>query len=431
MNASLRTPILWLSVIALGVFSGCEKKKVRVDLGKSEVRTLLSRVSESGVIQPTIDVPVAPDVSGEVVYLAIQEGMQVKKGDLLVTIRPDDYKAQLEQTEASLSRAQAGYLQAKANLSQSKATVLQDSIALARTKSLFGEEVVSQVDLENAQLKFEVSKSQYESAKFNVQSSYYQVKSAEATRKQSRQNLDRTNIYASMDGTITKLNVELGQRVVGTMQMAGTEILKIADLSRMEVVVEVNENDIIHVSIGDSALVEVDAYPDRAFFGKVSEVAYSASTSGVGFSTDQVTNFEVKVVVDPASYQDLLTAKSSKSPFRPGMTSLVEIYTKQVDNATVVPIQAVTLRSDEEAEGEDSDNESIEVVFTFDGSKVSQVPVTTGISDGEFIEVVSGLGSDVEVVTGPYTTLSRKLEDGMIVQKSFKRKTDKKWEEEE
>jgi HlyD family secretion protein len=402
------------------IFTSCGPKGLEVEVEASEVRDIFSRVTESGVIQPTIEVPVAPDVSGEVVFLAVQEGMKVKKGDLLVTIRPDDYKAQVEQAQASYNRAQATYLQAKANQEQARATLLQDSVSLKRTEQLFKEEVVSQLDLENAQLRYNVSRSQLEASKFSVQSSFYAVKSAQASLKQARQNLDRTNIYASMDGTITLLNVELGQRVVGTSMMSGTEILKIADLSSMEVVVEINENDIVNVGLGDSAQVEVDAFPEETFYGKVTEIAYSASVAGMS-TTDQVTNFEVKVIISPASYQDngsILpkgdNAAPIESPFRPGMSSLVEIFTRSVEGVVSVPIQAVTLREKPGAKDEEAEPE--EVVFRFAEGKVRKVPVSTGISDDRYIEIREGLNDGEQVVIGPYTTLTRTLKDSMDVQ---------------
>lgn len=391
------------------MLAGCSKPATRVQTQEVTSQTLFARVTESGTISPTIDVPISPDVPGEVVIINVREGMKVAKGDLLMTILPDDYQSQLEQAQASLSRSRAAYLQAKASQSQSHATLLQDSVSLARTKKLFEDGVVSKVDLENAQLSYSVSKSQYESARYNVDAAYYQVKSSEATTKQAKQNLNRTNIYASMDGTITQLNVELGQRVVGTSMMAGTEILKIADLSSMEVIVEINENDIVNVKLGDSTRVEVDAFPDKIFYGEVSEIAYSASTSGMS-TTDQVTNFEVKVRISPASYQELAPTKGV-SPFRPGMTALVEIYTNRADDVISVPIQAVTLRSGQ------AGGEADEVVFVYDNGAVNQVPITTGISDDRNLEIKSGLEGSEEIVIGPYQVLSQMLKDGMQVEK--------------
>ncbi len=410
--------IFLVAIIALSVYSRLKGPKgIIVETAKSEIRTLHARVTESGVVQPTVDVPVAPDVSGEVVNIAVQEGMKVKKGDLLLTIRPDDYRSVLEQANASLDRSRASHLQARAATAQSKATFLQDSVSYRRSDQLFNDKVISQADWEAARLKMNVSKAQFESASFSEQAAYYQVKSAESSLKQARQNLDRTNIYASMDGTITQLNVELGQRVVGTAQMAGTEILKIADLSSMEVVVDINENDVVNLHLGDSARIEVDALTGKSYYGKVTEIAYSAKGSGTSgaVSADQVTNFEVKVRISPASYAPT-TGKSkeiklAESPFRPGMTALVEIYTDRRPNAVSVPIQAVTMHKSNEA-----DSVSQEVVFRVKNGIVEMVPVKTGISDDFFLEVLSGLKADEEIVIGPYNALTTRLTDGAAIE---------------
>jgi len=410
--------LAWVA-LAVGAQMMGDNNKVKVETAESEIRTIHARVIESGMIEPTVEVPVAPDVSGEVVNIAIKEGMRVKKGDLLVSIRPDDYKAVLEQTQASLNQAQSVYLRAKADLSQAEANLMQDSVSLARTEQLYKDQVVSKVELENAQLRYKISKSQLEAAKYSLQSSFYQVKNAEASVKQARQNLDRTNIYASIDGTITKLNVEIGQRVVGTRQMAGTEILKIADLANMEVVVEINENDIVNVGLGDSARIEVDAYPGEYFYGRVSEIAYSAEVAGLA-TTDQVTNFEVKVQISPDSYKAFSLARDIptdiESPFRPGMTSLVEIYTETAENVVAVPIQAVTLSKQTASDSLSAAATPREVVFVVENGKVKEVPIVTGISDDNFIEVRDGLGSAQRVVTGPYTVLTKVLKDGMEVE---------------
>ncbi len=398
----------------------------KVQVADAEIRDVYSRVTESGSIQPTIDVPVAPDVSGEVVFIAIKEGMRVKKNDLLLTIRPDDYKALLEQAQASLAQAKAGQLQAEAAVEQARANLLQDSVNFVRNKELFEDEVISKLDLENFELQYNISKSQFESSKLEVQAAFYRVQNAEASVKQARQTLDRTNIYASMDGTITELNVEIGQRVVGTSQMAGTEILKIADLSSMEVVVEVNENDIINVSLGDSAKIEVDAFPEQVFFGKVTEIAYSANVAELG-STDQVTNFEVTVIISPDSYQNVPLGKDiptlEASPFRPGMTSLVEIYTQSVSDAVVIPISAVTTRSAENDSTSTSNDEQQEVVFIVnEDNKVTQAAVELGIKDDDFFVVREGVNEGQKVVTGPYTFLKNRLENDMEVEPEDKNK---------
>jgi len=419
----LRNILIIVGIVA-GLFVAgrmCGRKgsgETQVTTAKAENRTIYAKVSEAGSIQPTIEVPVSSDVSGEVVKIMVKEGMAVKQGELLITIQPDNYKSALEQAEAALNQTKAAQLQAKANMEQAKVTVIQDSISWKRTEKLFADKVVSQVDLENAELRYNLSRSQYESARFSVQAAFYQVKSAEASVSQARQNLNRTNIYASMDGTVTQLNVELGQRVVGTMQMAGTEIMKIADLSSMEVVVEINENDITNLTLGDSSRIEVDAFPDASFVGEVTDIAYSATVSGMG-STDQVTNFEVKVRINPASYAQSSSLSSDmplevKSPFRPGMTALVEVFTDKAENIVAVPIQSVTLAAQTDSTEQKSDKPQ-EIVYVYKDGKVKSQSVTTGISDDEFIQVRNGLSSGEVIVTGPYSTLTKTLKDGAEV----------------
>ncbi|MCI4666888.1 MAG: efflux RND transporter periplasmic adaptor subunit [Bacteroidia bacterium] len=391
------------------VFFSCKKGGMEVETALVEARTIYARVEETGTIQPTIDVPVAPDVSGEVVSIAVREGEKVKKGELLLTIRPDDLRAQLEQAVAALNQAKAAHLQAKAALSQAKATLLQDSVSLARTSKLFKDGVVSQVELENAQLSFNVSKSQYQSSKYNANAAFYQIKSAEATKKQARQSLDRTNIYASMDGTVTLLTAEVGQRVVGTGMMSGSEILKIADLSSMEVLVQINENSIVDIALGQHANIEVDAFPNQKFTGRVTEIAYSANTSGVA-TTDQVTNFDVKVALNPDSYKELESRKG-KNPFRPGMTAIVEILTDTATDVTAVPIEAVGVKDGKE------------VVYKFTGGTAQKQEITIGLTDNNYIEVTDGLEKGVEIVVGPSTLLrSAKPLDGMEVSKKAAKK---------
>ena len=410
-----------------------KKELTKVTTEKAQIRTILSKVSESGSIQPTIDVPVAPDVSGEVVGLFVKEGQQVNRGQLLVTIRPDNYKAAMEQSEASLNLAKSDHLQAQANVRQLRTVLSQDSVSLERTRNLFREGVISKVEMEASELKFNTTKSQIDAALFSVQAAFFRIKSAEASLKQAKQNLNQTNVYASMDGTVTKLNVELGQRVVGTMQMQGTEMIKIADLSKMEVVVEISENDIVNISLGDSTAIEVDAFPKQKFYGKVSDISYSASTAGLG-TTDQVTNFQVKVQITPDSYQALNEQRkiaANRSPFRPGMSALVEIFTDKKENIVTVPIQAVTLKRDpaaSENKGTFAKSEQEtpkpttsptqkkeEVAFVFDGGKAKEIIVSTGISDDSYIEILTGLKEGDNVITGPYTVVSKKLTDGMEI----------------
>jgi len=413
--------ILAAVVVVLIIIAVFFKKddSVLVTVETLERTTIISTVSEAGTVQPSIEVKIAPDVSGEIVELKFKEGDQVKKGDLLVTIRPDNYKSALQQAHAALNSIKANHLQAKATLAQSHAKFLQDSANYFRTDGLYKEKVVSQMEWENAKLQYDISKSQHESAHQSVKAAFYQMKSSEASLAQARQNLNKTNIYATMDGTVTMLNVELGERVVGTMQMQGTEIMRIADLSQMEIKVEINENDIVNIHIGDTAKIEVDAYEDKTFRGKVIEIAYSASLTGMGTS-EQVTNFEVKVAIDRKSYMDEEVMREivlkDKSPFRPGMSAQIEIFTEREENVLAVPIQAVTLRKEEKG-AKDNDKEPEEIVYLLDDdNKVKIVAVKTGISDDKNIMIREGLSGGEQVITGPYLTLTKKLEEGMQVE---------------
>ncbi|MFK7971583.1 MAG: efflux RND transporter periplasmic adaptor subunit [Bacteroidia bacterium] len=405
-------------IMGLGLAKRATKEKgTEVYFESSKIRSVYSKVSESGTVQPTVEVKVAPDVSGEVVFLAAREGMKVKKGDLLVTIQPEDYRSALEQSRASLNGAKANEAQAKAAVVQAQANMLQDSVSLARTRKLFNEKVVAKAELENAELRYAISKSQYVAGKYSTRAAYYQVKNAEASVKQASQTLKRTNIYATMDGTVTAVNIELGERVVGTSMMSGTEILRIADLSRMEVVVEISENDIVNLVLGDSSRIEVDALPDAVFYGTVSEIAYSAQGASMQ-SADQVTNFEVKVAITPTSYAPTQAQgrelPMGDSPFRPGMTALIDIYTDRASDVVTVPIQAITLRDPDVEEGEEEGEEveKEEVVFVMKDGKAEKKVIITGISDDKYMVVEDGLSADEMVITGPYTTLAKRLKDG-------------------
>jgi HlyD family secretion protein len=393
-------------------------KDVLVEVKPVERRDIISTVSESGNIQPDIEVPVAPDVSGEVVGVYVKEGDSVKAGQLLIVIRPDNYQAAKEQSEASVNSAKADYAQAQANLEQTRNNLVQDSINYERSAKLYKDKVISQSEYENAQLRFKLTQSQLRAGLQTINASYYRMKSSEASLRQASDNLSRTSIYASMAGIVTMMKVEVGQRVVGTGQMAGTEIMKISDLSQMEVAVEVNENDIVNVRIGDSASIEVDAFPNKKFYGQVSEIAYSATVMGSG-TTDQITNFKVRISVDRNSYiQDAQLMRGipvNQSPFRPGMSAQVQIFTERKDQVIAVPIQSVTLeKKDDDANAQDAEKNA-EIVFVYENGMVRSVPVKTGISDERFIEIEDGLTEGTQVITGPYRVISKELVDGMVV----------------
>ncbi|BCY28164.1 efflux RND transporter periplasmic adaptor subunit [Flavobacterium okayamense] len=391
-----------------GAIGNNEDGKV-VEISNANEMTIIETVSATGKIQPEIEVKISSEVSGEIIELPIQEGQQVKKGDLLVKINPDIYVSGVNRTAASLSTTKAGLSQAEAQVKEAKANY-------DRNKTLFEKGIISKSEWDRVV-------SAYEVAVANKQSAYYNVQSASATLTEAKDNLGRTTIYAPADGTISLLSVELGERVLGTQQMAGTELLRVANLNNMEVEVDVNENDIVKVSIGDSAKIEVDAYLKKEFKGIVTSISNSASTQ---LTADQVTNFKVKVRILKESYQDLLEGKPANySPFRPGMTATVDIITKRKEKVIGVPISAVVIKEDTtsvkkdiiaELEKEEKQNKGtynpdkkFECVFVKVGDKAKLRVVKTGIQDDTNIEILEGLKKGEEVITGPYTTVSKEL----------------------
>ena len=379
----------------MGWYGGTKSVKVETDFAHR--RTIIETVSASGKIQPEKEVKLAPEVSGEIVELPVVEGQKVNRGELLVKINPDLVEAAVDRSEAALNTS-------KANLNSAKAQLVEAERNYNRNKPLHDQGVISTANWDQIQRAYDVARLQVESAEF-------QVASARATLKEARDNLGRTAIYAPDSGTISALNVELGERVVGTIQMQGTELMRIADLNNMEVVVEVNESDIVRVSIGDTANIEVDAYLDKEFKGVVTEMASSANLTNV--SADQVTNYEVKIRILRNSYKDL--EKNGNSPFRPGMTATVDIITEVATEILTVPIQAVTTRADTSSEATRLSNrfnesdERFEVVFIYDDGKAMVSPVKTGIQDDRFIQILKGLSDSTEVITGPYRTVSQDL----------------------
>jgi len=404
--------LIWISIIvivivALLVFGGNKNKRDvnEVLISKIELITIIETVAATGKIQPEIEVMLSSEVSGEIIELPVKEGQQVEKGDLLVRINPDLIQSALTQSQAGLQNVRAMLSQAEAGLKNAK-------LSYDRNKALFEKGVISKSTWDG-------SVAEYEMAQANRESAYFNVKSAAANVKQTRDNLARTSIFAPMNGTISKLSVELGERVVGTAQMAGTEIMRVANLSNMEVEVDVNENDIVKVTIGDSTIVEVDAYLKREFKGIVTEIANSAETA---LSVDQVTNFKVKVRILPASYQDLTEGKSEYfSPFRPGMTATVDIITDKRENIIGVPISAILVKLPSDTISKkkgkvrgkaSADEEKFEAVFVNNGGEAELKVVTTGIQDDSNIEITSGLTENDIVITGPYNLVTKKLKSG-------------------
>jgi len=416
--------IIVVILVVAGVIkgkSGGKGKKVAVE--KVERRTIIETVAASGKIQPETEVIISSDVSGEIIEMPVQEGDRVKAGDLLLKINPDLVESALSRAEAALNTTKANLAGSKARLAQSESQFQNSKASFERSKQLHESKVISQAEFDQAKANYEVASADVEASKESVRAGMFNVRSSEATLKEATENLGRTSIYSPMDGVITKLNKEKGERVVGTAQMAGTEIMTVADLNVMEVAVEVNENDIVRVSINDTTEIEVDAYLDKTFKGIVTEIANSANTSGM--SADQVTNFDVKIRMLQYSYEDLLKKRAdSSSPFRPGMSATVDIRTTQVNNVITAPIQAVTIRTDtlstsneaDVLEGEeDNEKEKVEVVFVRDGDQVKMVKVETGIQNTMYIEILNGLEEGQEIVVAPYTLVSKILKDGQSI----------------
>ena len=388
---------------------GSNEDAVEVEYATINEITIVETVSATGKIQPETEVKISSEVSGEIIALPIKEGQVVKKGDLLVKINPDLYTSGYNRTVSNLSGT-------KASLSQADASFKEASASYERSQTLFNKGIISKSDWEKAVAAFEV-------AKASKQSAYYNVQSANATVKEAKDNLGRTTIYSPADGTISSLGVELGERVLGTQQMTGTEIMRVADLNNMEVEVDVNENDIVKVSIGDSTKIQVDAYLKKEFKGIVTSISNSASTAT---TADQVTNFKVKIRILKESYQDLLEGKpATYSPFRPGMTATVDIITKRKEKVLGVPISSVVVKSDttatkkyevkDESESDKIKSKSdkkFECVFVKVGDKAKIRVIKTGIQDDTNIEIISGLEKGDIVITGPYTTVTKDLNSG-------------------
>ncbi len=418
--------ILAIVLLVVGKKMGWFGKEFTISVAteKVEAKTLTEFITANGKIQPETQVKISPDVSGEVIELYVEEGDEVVKGDLLCVIKPEMYVSALNRAEATLNSS-------KARLAQAEAQQIERELAFNRAKQLFDSNTIPLSEFETAQATYKVAQAEVKAAQFSV-------KSAEATVSESQEQLTKTKIYAPISGTISALNIEKGERVVGTSMMVGTEMMIVANLNKMEVQVDVNENDIVKVAKFDTALVEVDAYLNRKFKGIVTEIANSAST--LGATADQVTNFEVKVLLLSESYADLIDSVAKNYyPFRPGMSAAVDILTESRENILTVPISAVTTRiklkeggtrevkdeikSDTDADAEltvDSGKtaekeEKQEVVFVVDAGRVKKVEVKTGIQDNTSIQIVEGLKSGDEVVVAPYNAINKTLKDSMMV----------------
>ena len=414
--------VIVLLFIIVSSLLGKREKPIPVTTEKAVKKTIVQTVSATGKIQPELEVKISPEVAGEIIELPVEDGMAIKKGQLLIKIRPDSYKALLEGQEAAISGARSINLQQKATLEKTE----QD---LRRAQDLFSKKMISESEYTTAQTARDVAKSTYES-------SMHEIERAEAGSSQARDQLSKTTIYSPIDGTVTILNSKLGERVVATNQFAGTEVMRVADLSRMEARVDVNENDVVNVKVGQKATISVDAYSDRKFKGTVQQIANTGKTTGAG-TQEEVTNFEVKIRIEDRDVA-----------LRPSLSCTADIETNMVENAVAVPMQSVTIRtgdsnlSPEEIEKrkqkvaarDQSDNNAevssdrqekqalkvdrekmSKVVFLKDGNKAKMVKVTTGIADDTSMEIKSGIIEGDEVISGSYSAISRKLKEGAKV----------------
>lgn len=417
--------VLLIVFVAIGVSKRKKETGIPVTTEKAVVKTITQTVTATGKVQPEVEVKISPEVAGEIIELPVKEGDIVKKGNLLVKIKPDFYQAQFEQQEAALLSAKAASVLSRAQLAKAEQDYLQ-------AKDLYAKQLISDAEILSAKTGFEVAKADYDS-------SLAQIRRSEGLVSQAQDQLNKTAIYAPMDGTISSLTSEVGERVVGTGQFAGTEIMRVADLTSMEVRVLVNENDIVNVKLGDPTLISIDALSEAQLSGKVREISSSAQNAASAIATqqssasDEVANFLVKISI------------SDRDPrLRPGMSATSDIQTQTVENVVAIPIQSVTVRAEggktaeelaneknkaaREKSGNDLEvtdtresarrdrNQLERVVFVVDGTKVKMQKVDTGIADNTHIEIKSGLTEGTEVVSGSYAAISRRLKDGADIQ---------------
>lgn len=441
MNRTVKWILIVLGIVivillVLSQMKGSDGTGMKVTAEEVQKRSIVETVTASGKIYPEVEVKISSDISGEITELNVQEGDSVKRGQVLARIYADVYSSQRDEAQSRLVQSQATVANSQAALDALKAQLDQAQAAFNRNKELFDQKVISKAEFEQFQTQLRSAQSQYNAALQNIRSLQANVQSARTNLEMANKNLGRTTVRSPMDGVISMLAVKKGERVVGTAQMAGTEMMRVADLGSMEVRVEVGENDIVKVSLGDSADVEVEAYNNRKFRGIVTQIASSTlkSSGTTGLTSGDVTNYEVHIRLDPASYSDLIDpAKPKKFPFRPGMNASADIKTKRVNNVLTVPIAAVAARikgsdqsiedqkKEQESQREDGNETDIvisgdeveEVVFVIDKEgKVTKRTVTTGIQDINYFEIRSGLKEGEQVVTAPYDAITQNLKTG-------------------
>jgi HlyD family secretion protein len=420
--------------------------EIEVELAKAKRVSIEEKVSASGTVQPVIEVKIAPEVSGEIIELNVEDGDSVALGKPLVKIRPDAWLSQLERSEAALNQQRANVLSSEAGLSRAQATAIRAEADYQRQEKLWNEKVISESDWQLSKQNYEISKNDLAAAQQTLEAAKFIVKSTEAGVKEARENVRKTLVIAPMKGIVSKLNVKKGERVLGTIQMQGTEMLRIADLRQMEVRVNVNENDIVRVQLGDSVNIDVDSYANQGkrFKGIVTNIANTAKDK---VSADAITEFEVRILILTSSYDDL-AKQGNKYPFRPGMTASVEILTNKKDNVMSVPLAAVTTRNPndlkQDAENKEqqgpgnTSNRAVDdkkdqakkkedkvVIFVNEKGTAKMIEVKTGISDYDNIEIITELKDSTEVVIGPFLAVSKRLKDGDKVREKPKEDKDK------
>ena len=430
MTGKKKKRIIWLVLIVIVILvivavvknSGSDRIKVTTD--EAQLRNIVETVVANGKIQPETEVVISSEVSGKILELPFKEGDQVAKGDLLVRINPDLSLAGLDRARAALNTARANEANSRAGLAQAQAQFTNAKLSFERNQGLFDQGAISQAEFDDAQAAYAGAQAQEEAARQSVRASEFNVQSAEASVKEASDSFSRTTINSPMAGTISRLEAEVGEQVVGAMQMTGTEIMRVANLDVMQVVVDVNESDIVRVHFGDTATIEVDAYLEREFKGIVTEIANSAKSASL--SVDQVTNFEVKIRILRDSYEDLINPdQPGLSPFRPGMNATVDIQTATKRDVVTVPIESITTRTDTSSSTSrsatdrlmgskgDEDQKPMTVVFLPGPHNKAEVrPVKTGLQDDRYIEITEGVSAGEKIISGPYDAVSQKLMPG-------------------
>ena len=413
--------LLWISK-KMGWIKGDEILKVATE--KASRRTIVETVSASGKIYPVVEVKISPDVSGEVRELFVKEGDSVHAGQVLAKINPDIYMSMLDRSSASLNASQSAVKNSQAQMQQVQSQFDKAEKDFQRNESLFKQGVISQSEFDAAKALYDQASAQLNASHQNILAAQFNVKSAAANVKEANDNLSKTTIVSPMTGIISRLDIKKGERVVGTSQMAGTEMMRIANFDEMEVRVDVNENDVIKIHKGDSATVLIDAYLDRKFLAVVTEIANSAGSSAAINGMDQATTYAVHIRLLADSYKDLLA--KNPFPFRPGMSASAEIKTYRTENAVAVPIQSVTLRDEksDSTQKNTTDKKQMEVVYILKADAVKEIKIESGVQDDSYIEIKSGLTGNEEVVTAPYAAIARKLKDGTKVIKVKKEELD-------